>query len=302
MTAMHRPPAVRRFPLVPGRVARHTLFAGFALAISTAWCAAAPAPRNGCTSPSPDCVEVGELDISVSLGLGSRSNPVLGESDIPLVVIPQISYYGKRFFLENLDLGFTLYEGRANTFNLLASPGYDRVFFYRNDLQNIFVSGASGAITTAEPPPSFESPPQEFEVRPRHVTYLAGPEWLFNYGRVIGQLDALYEVTGEHDGYEVRAAVAAPIIQTQHSLVLSAGLTWKSAAVVRYYYGVEGFYEPGSAFNPFIKLGYTHALSNRWTLSAFAHYEHLGSAIADSPIVGEDGVTTVFAGVVFKIL
>ena len=49
--------------------------------------------------------------MSVSLGIGSRSNPVMGESDIPLVVIPQISYYGKRFFLENLDLGVTLYEG-----------------------------------------------------------------------------------------------------------------------------------------------------------------------------------------------
>ena len=262
---------------------------------------AAPTSSNGCTAPSADCVEVGQLDISVSLGIGSRSNPVLGESDIPLVVIPQISYYGKRFFLDNLDLGFTFHEGIANTFNVIASPGYDRVFFYRDDLQNIFVSGASGAITAAAPLTD-EELAYEFEVRPRRTTYFVGPEWLFRYGNLVGQIDALYEVTGRHDGYEVRAAVATPIIQTENSLVISAGMTWKSAEVVRYYYGVEGFYEPGSAFNPFVKLGYTRALSERWSLNAFVHYERLGDGIADSPLVAESGVTTAFAGFVFKLL
>jgi MipA family protein len=271
--------------------------------LAIAFCAplqAAPAPGS-CTAPSTDCVEVGQFDMSVSLGIGSRSNPVMGESDIPLVVIPQISYYGKRFFLENLDLGVTLYEGRSNTFNLIASPGYDRVFFYRNDLQNFFVSGATGAVTLAEPTDKEMDFAQEFEVRRRRTTYLAGPEWLFQYGNIVGQVDALYEVTGRNEGYEVRAAVAAPIIQTEHSLVISGGLTWKSAEIVHYYYGVDGFYEPGSALSPFLKLGYTRALSDRWSINAFVHYERLGSAIADSPIVSDKGVTTAFAGVVLQV-
>jgi outer membrane protein len=226
----------------------------------------------------------------------------LSESDIPLVVVPQISYYGKRFFLENFDLGVTLFENERHTLNLLASPGYDRVFFYRHDLQNVFVSGAGGTVSLAAPLTDVEDFPAEpFPVRRRRTTYLAGPEWLFNYGPVIGQLDALYEVTGEHDGYEVRAAVAAPIIQTHNSLVFSVGMTWKSAEIVRYYYGIEGLYEPGSSLSPFLKLGFSRPLSARWTFNAFVHYEHLGGAIADSPIIGEDGVTTGFVGFVAKI-
>lgn len=271
----------------------------FALLIAALFSQVAAA-QTSCKAPSPDCVVVGEWDISLSLGAGGRSNPVKGNSDIPLVVIPQISYYGKRFFLENLELGVSLHESDSNTFNLIASPGYDRVFFFRNDLQNIFVGGASSLVSA---PTDKEAPPTgEFPVRRRHTTYLAGPEWIFNYGRVIGQLDALYEVTGEHNGYEVRAAAAAPIIQSKGSLVVSLGMTWKSAALVRYYYGVEGLYEPGSAVNPFIKLGYALPLSDRWTLSAFAHYEYLDNSIANSPIVSDHGVTTVFAGVVFKVL
>jgi outer membrane protein len=263
--------------------------------------------QSGCRAPSPDCVAVGELDISMSIGYGERSNPIIGNSDIPLVLLPQISYYGERFFLENLELGFTLHEGAAHTLNVIATPGYDRVFFFRDDLQNIFVSGATLAVNV---PPS-EMPAvvdegggigREFVITGRHTTYLAGPEWLFRFGDVIGQIDALREVTGEHGGYEVRAAIAAPIVQSANSVVVSAGLTWKSAELVRYYYGVDGLYEPRAALNPFVKLGFARPLSERWTLSAHIHHERLDSEIADSPILAEDTVTTFFAGLVFKLL
>jgi len=242
---------------------------------------------------------VGRWEISASFGLGSRTNPIAGKSDLPLVVIPRISYYGERFFLENLDLGFTLHEGVANTFNLIATPGYDRAFFVKSDLQNIFVPGGSsfGAGTVNAP-----AADRVFEVSPRHTTYLAGPEWTFSYGPVTGQLDALREITGEHDGYEVRAALATPLLEgVQGSLVASAGFTWKSEELVRYYYGVRQLYEPGSAVNPFVRLRYARRLSDRWSINAFAHYERLANAIARSPVVSDDHVSTVFAGVVFRV-
>lgn len=273
--------------------------------ILAAFCARASAAETSpCTAPSPDCAVVGQFEISAAFGLGQRSNPVEGRSDIPLVVIPHISWYGKRFFLENLEVGYTLYDGEENTFNLIASPGYDRVFFYKNDFQNIFIAGtgvpgnatftSTGAVIPAEG--------REFPVRDRHTTYLAGPEWSFTYGRVTGQLNALREVTGENDGYEVRGAVAAPLLTSPtNSLIASAGFTWKSQEIVRYYYGIDGLYQPGSALNPFVKLRYSRPLTERWTINAFAHYERLGGGISHSPIVTEDHVTTVFAGVVFKV-
>ena len=256
---------------------------------------AASRSQASCTAPSADCVVVGEWDLSLSLGLGERSNPVSGASDIPLVVLPQISYYGKRFFLENLDLGVTLHEDATNTINLLATPGYDRVFFVRDDPQNYFVTSASGALSA--PNPALE----EVTSRPRRTTYLTGLEWLFRVGRFAGQFDALYEATGRHKGYELRGALAAPLVQSESSLVLNVGFTWKSAELVRYYYGMDDVYRPDAAFNPFVKLGLSRALGERLTLNAFAHYEHLSDEIANSPIVVDHGVLTVFAGVIYKI-
>jgi outer membrane protein len=286
------------------RTATSTMNLTFRTVMSLLTMAAAVSPlpavaQSACTAPSQDCVVVGDLSVSLSFGAGTRTNPVRGRSDIPLFVIPQVSYYGKRFFLESLEPGVTLYESDANTFNLIATPGYDRVFFSRSDLQNVIVSSFSGNVSGNPPPPLVD---QSFPVGRRHTTYLAGPEWLFRYRDVIGQLNALYEVTGRHQGYEVRAAVSAPLIQSKQSLVISGGWTWKSAATVDYYYGVNNLYKPDAAFNPFIKLSYALPLSERWTLTAFVHYEYLDDAIVDSPIVSDREVITAFAGFNFKLL
>src|SRR5581483_6278239 len=160
--------------------------------------------EDECKGPSSDCVAVGGWNFSVSLGAGVRTDPVVNEAKIPLVVIPQFSYYGKRFFIENLDAGVTLVDTDRSTLSLLASPGYDRVFFYRSDPQNIFVTGLNSFNTTLSThvtpvtrynPDGTTSvvPAVQFPPRSRQWTYLAGPEWTFKLGSVTGQLDLLHE-------------------------------------------------------------------------------------------------------------
>jgi outer membrane protein len=90
----------------------------------------------------------------VAIGTGARTNPLIGGQDIPLVLVPHVSYYRSRFFLDDLDLGFSLVESAANTLSLVASPGCDRVYFYRTDLQNFFITGYlpnGAAIYTLSP-------------------------------------------------------------------------------------------------------------------------------------------------------
>jgi outer membrane protein len=223
-------------------------------------------------------------------------------------VIPQLSYYGKRFFIDNLDFGFTLGEFGANTLSLIATPGYDRVYFFRTDLQNFFVgfpnaAGVAVAVTATTPGATKVPPPAP------HITYLAGPEWTFTSGQVSGQLDLLHDATGQNSGDEVRGAVGVPL-QSQRTaqgtdpgmgkgtLTANVGFTWKSAATVNYYYRVPILYTGRAAFDPFVRLGYTLPLSDKWRFNAFAEYERLGKGIADSPIVADHSVATVFVGAV----
>jgi MipA family protein len=248
---------------------------------------------DDCDADSPDCVVVGKWNVSLALGAGVRSNPLVHGQDLPLVVVPQISYYGKRFYIDNLDVGFTAVDGETNTLSLIATPGYDRIFFYRSDLQNIFVNleGASGPAGGSSPPPvPFPSHPE--------ITYLAGPEWTFNVHAIIGQFDVLREVTGHNHGEEIRTAIEFPVRRSTGVFSTTIGLTWQSAAIVNYYYGAPRIYESGSALRPFLKLGYTRPLGPKWRFEGIAQYEHLANAIADSPIVAQDYVVTLFLGFV----
>jgi MipA family protein len=264
---------------------------------STAAAAEAAGDGKGesCNAASKDCVAVGHWNFDISLGGGVRTDPVVHEAAIPLVVIPQFSYYGKRIFIEDFDLGFTLMESAASTLSLIATPGYDRVFFDRGDLQNIFVNGIPYSTDNAAVAINNQNIPR----RTPDWTYLAGPEWTFQTHGVTGQLDLLHEITARNHGSEVRAALGIPLIESAGSLSANVGLTWKSSAIVRYYYGVPGVYEGSWALDPFVKFGYSRPLSSKWRLTAFAQYEHLGSAITDSPIVNARYVLTVFAGATY---
>jgi outer membrane protein len=264
--------------------------------------AQAASDEDDCKGPTDDCVAVGRWNFSIALGAGVRTNPLVNGKAIPLVVIPQFSYYGKRFFIDNLDLGVTLAESATNTLNLIATPGYDRVYFYRTDLQNLFVgfpvSGYNGVasrpfLVSADTPGAVKVPPPA----PR-ITYLGGAEWTFKYAGVSGQLDLLRDITGQNNGDEIRAALGIPLIRSTGTWSANIGFTWKSAGLVNYYYGVPAIYAGSSALDPFVKLGYTVPLAGKWRFEAFAEYERLANAIADSPIVSEHHVETVFVGAI----
>ena len=275
------------------------------------------ATDEDCKGPSSECVPVGGWDFSISIGAGVRTDPVVHESTVPLVVIPHIAYYGEHFFLDDLDVGYSFIDSDHSNLSLIASPGYDRVYFYRSDLQNIFVTGVtnfnstSGTKTPGQPlvtPVGGESPSapansettKRFPWHTRSVTYLAGPEWTFKAHGLSGQIDVLHEITGHNHGDEIRAALGIPLSKVGGNWSADVGLTWKSSAIVNYYYGAPGVYDAGAALDPFVKLGYSHPLKGKWKFTGFVECERLGNAIADSPIINARVVTTAFVGTAYS--
>src|SRR5690606_12987875 len=166
-----------------------------------------------------------EWQFSVALGIGVRTNPVLDNDDIPLLVLPEVSYNGERFFLQNLDLGVILVEDDVQQFNLLITPSYDQVFFDRWDANN-FILTASDTLTSPSFGPSVERlnlPVDTNQLRKRRMSGLAG----FEYNRTLGSIDiqvhGLQEFTGFHQGQELHLAVAKNIRRGKHSMMFSAG-------------------------------------------------------------------------------
>lgn len=287
-----------------------------------------------CNKNPSDCAVEGKWEFGLGLGLGARSNPLVDGDAIPLVVVPQISYYGKTFFINNLDVGFTLLDKPKHMVNVIATPGFDQVFFNRTDLQNFFLPIDGGSIgnvgvvipsvepggdaavdapeldSNGEPPIADDSdmgavdgePPSEVELpdRTRRVTYLSGVEWLYQGKALTLQLSYLQEITNRHQGGESRFAIAWPLGSPNNAWNISAGGTWKSEELVTYHYGEPGLLELDSAINPFVKVSYSRPIGEKWSFRALAHYELLDTAIVESPIVDEDEVVTFFAGFFYK--
>lgn len=276
------------------------------------WVSNARADQGLKETECSDCIEVGKWSFGLSVGLGGRTNPVREGKDIPLILLPQVSYYGERFFLENLDAGFTLLETPTTLLNILITPSYDGVFFNRWDPGNVFFDfntgvgvGASNSppVSTEEPGQSVEGEDLEVEVarvKSRRFSYMGGVE--VSHDVPLGTLQFSYtrEFTGRHSGSEARFAFQHKLSPVVSSTI---GFTWKDKALTDYYYGVHqdevvddlDQYKPSASFNPFIRMSATIGeRKKRWRMSL--EYQKLDKEISRSPLVDQNHVLSAFIG------
>lgn len=276
-----------------------------------------------CDAGSPDCVEVGKWQVSVALGAGVRTNPVVGNKDIPLIVLPEITYNGERFFIHNLDLGAILWESRSQQVNLLVTPSFDQVFFHRWDPGNFVLEttifAQPGIVNNPAPERDdlvkdeqlidveFTKTVDISRLHKRRMAALAGLEYSLFRDDWDLQAQWLKDVSGIHDGTELRLAVARHYRWDRHGLVLSAGANWQSEAITDYYYGIrtdevalrDDSYHPGAGTSSFVRVDWHYALNKRWTLRFTTSYRQLADEISDSPLVNDDKVLTTFFGGVY---
>ena len=265
--------------------------------------------NTGCTADDAGCIAVGEWEFKLALGVGKRTNPLVDSSDIPLVLVPQVSYYGERFFIENLELGYTIIDSEQFMLNAILTPGRDSGFFLRDDINNFFVDGAiefSNSLLPSDEPIKDDKIDID-DLHKRRLAGLAGIELSSAWNNIQWQVQLLQDVTNVHQGKEVRFALGAQQIFAGEAFSASAGFTWKSESLLNYYYGISAdeagktpfAYEANSGLSPFMRLAWNKTLNRRWQLSSSIQYERLSSAINNSPVVEEDYVLQFFVGGVY---
>lgn len=261
-----------------------------------------------CSSAQKDhCIEEDTFHLGLSVGLGLVSNPLNQSDNIPLILLPSVSYYSGNFFLENLDIGYTFHETEQSSLSMFASPSYDSVFFDRWDPGNIFVEVGAGLVDGAgNPAISPESPDSETLINPnelstRKFSYMGGLEYSIEWSNQLIQIAALSDITGIHSGNEVRFAYQ---YQATKNVRATAGFTWKDKKLTDYYYGVNedeivdnrAVYQAESSISPFVRMTYRTSLDDGDSLRVSVQYQKLDSQISQSPVVNDDYVVTFFAG------
>lgn len=254
-----------------------------------------------CQTP---CGESGNWELSVGIGLGVSTNPLKGGDDIPLLVRPKLSYYGERFFIDNLEAGFTLWESPTQQLNLLVLPSLEQLYFRRWQHSTLRLPPKSEGVSDGRP--SIKEPDSFSQLHHRHTNALAGLEYNYTLDGLEFNLQVLDELSGYHSGRELRLALSHDF--SEHWRV-SLGADYQTQAYLNYFYGVDadeassGFaqYTPdGGGWSELLRLEYVKPISKHFAFKASSAIKKFSAQISSSPLVEESSVYSVFVGGVYS--
>jgi len=272
---------------------------------TTAVLATAPAP----VQPPP---RERSWRIGAAFGYGERTNPLIQSDDIPVIVDVDIAWFGKRWFFDNGDVGYTLFDRPSSTTSLVARVNDDRVFFGKTNTRYVNFAYAGNGVTVAFTPPPPGTPgagsqnPPPVQVNPpgRDYAIEAGVESLIDGDWGSAELRAFHDVSGTHGGYELSAHYSRRWTAGRLSIAPTVGFSYKSAQMNDYYWGVHANeasnalpeYHAGAGVNFEGGLVTNYYLTRHLRFALSVNYERLADEIAASPLAEDDYVIAYFSG------
>ncbi len=268
-----------------------------------------------CNAESEECVAIDQWRFSMAMGAGVITNPLHGGKNIPLVLIPNISYYSEKFFLENSVVGYSLHENQQLSFSLISQINRESAFFSRWHPSNIFVADISnGFIGESNQLPAGDDNESRVD-----LDDIEDRKWALDGGLQLNwfiaknsdiKVQALHDLNNIYNGFNAQVEINhfLRFKQLEQAIIkFTLGGNWQSSEQVDYYYGINEqdslsktvHYQGKASFSPYIKLfGYYH-LTKNWAVRVNLTREFLSNRLTDSPIVADDVVDTFFVGVAY---
>lgn len=248
--------------------------------------------------------DVQEIDtkrwhVNLALGYGQLDNPRFKSEPIRSLVLPSVSYYGDRFYLENLTLGYSLYESDQVIIDLQTHLNEDGLLFELKGLGNVLLSDLLGYAPINDP---FEEP--NYADVERNISYLAGIYMELPTPWVTASLGAYQDISGVHHGHEVLFKLNRRFEYEHFATAVELGWAYKSSELSRYYYeiGPAEVHQESDRFRQYSGINsYARGILNlplnpSWSLVAILEYNRIDSGIARSPLLDKQHYWGGFLG------
>ncbi|WP_127019578.1 MipA/OmpV family protein [Rheinheimera mangrovi] len=269
-------------------------------------------------------IDSNKWQFSLSAGQGLLTTPLAGRADLKGNLLPTVSYYGERFYLENSYVGYSLLEQENWYIDLVGSLNEDGMFFeldgtnkfgwwdalgfhrtsFIGDQPGLEVQPSRGSFGTfpANDEPIASNSYQDIK---RNLSYMGGISlnWLTNFFDI--RLSALKDVSGVHHGQEHHLTIRKNYQFEQWSWQFRAGLTYKDQKLNNYYYNLRP--EEVNQMQPQFKLSGTwhyfygitlsYQLTPEWALLAYWQRNVLDDALLQSRLLARDSYYGRFVGV-----
>ncbi len=106
-------------------------------------------------------------DLSIGMGYGKLSNPFAGSDDIQTPVTLDVSWYGRKFFFDNGELGYTVINQPKFGLNIITTYNSERLFYsFFNDLGLKFFNNGASLSTVNQPVIGIEQDPTLVIINP----------------------------------------------------------------------------------------------------------------------------------------
>ena len=240
----------------------------------------------GAPAPIVTSTQAREEQPDNSFGIGFTASiaqrPFIAVSD-QLTVLPYISYKYQNFYIESMDIGYSLFKNNAAKVDLLATPRFYEV------KASFAKSGELDGIEQTNP------------------TYLAGISAQFKTDFAVFTVQYFHDLL-ESDGNEAVVTASKSFkMNDNFTLIPSLGATYQDSKLVDHFYGVQTnevrpgrpLYEGASSVNYNVALNAIYKWTKHVELLGQIKYEVLGSGITDSPIVDENAVYAFTFGAVY---
>ena len=255
------------------------------------------------------CIEQSNWQIGIALGLGARSNPLVDGDTMPMVVLPDIAWYGEAAYFDNGEIGYQFLNDRQYAAEVFASVDTERAFFSFWQPGNIFFS--SDMLTSSLP--SFDIEQQTPDVS---INDVASRDWTINggirghwyVGNSEWKVSWQQDIMNVHSGNKFVFGYSHFWQHNDWTYSLAIEGHWKSRKLLDYYYGLsfkdgvplDLLYQAQSGWQPKISVGINRPINKRWQFVLRASYQRLNSGMYNSPLVDKKSVQSIFIGAAYR--
>lgn len=262
---------------------------------------------------SAQCIETEKWRVGIALGAGAKTNPLVGGDAIPLVLIPDIAYYGDNVYLDNAEVGYQWIQTPTFALDTFFSVNTEKAFFTFWHPSNVL--GASGHFLSNAIGPSNASPFDDRqvsvdEVKSRKWAIDAGIRWHKRSADSQWRIAVKTDASNVHHGHQFEISYQHHWSLNEWQVSLAPTVIWKSSKLVDYYYGVDQqdnvlrdlYYDASAGWQPSLALSANKKINQQWQWLIRTSVTWLHSGMTNSPLVDKKYTSTVFIGLgyVFK--
>nr|WP_277816382.1 MipA/OmpV family protein [Neptunicella marina] len=265
---------------------------------------------SACDSAKADCIEPNSWQFSLAVGAGVKLNPLHDSDNIPLVILPDIAWYGESAYFDNGELGYQWTPANKQSVETFVRFNSERAYFSFWHPANLLL------ISTSDIQASLTSPVEKFDreavsykdVRKRDWAVDAGIRWQHQNKSGLWQVSVLNDISNTYNGQQLDLKYKHNWQVSQWNFTTTLSALWKSSKLLDYYYGLNELdnveksqlYHANSGWFPGISILARHPISENWQWVLRASYQHLPSAMSDSPLVERNSVASAFIGAAYR--